>query len=100
MSDRTSRSGWAGWLALVGVAFVLTLVPLVPGRESAGSIPLDTIILTVPIAILLGVPLLTRGGRLSIPRIGIEVPALMFLGWALVSAHFAESLPFLCQTFE
>jgi len=93
MSDRASRSGWAGWLALAGVAFVLILAPLVPGRESAGSIPLDTIILTVPIAILLAVPLLTRSGRLSLPRIGIEVPALAFLGWALVSAIMTGAQP-------
>lgn len=86
MQQGVERSGWRGWLALLGVAFVLVLVPLVPGRENVGAIPLDTIILTVPIAIFLGVPLLTRGGRLSMPRVGIEVPALAFLSWALVSA--------------
>jgi len=99
MSDRVARSGWTGWLALAGVAFVLILAPLVPGRESAGSIPLDTIVLTVPIAILLGVPLLTRGGRLSIPRIGIEVPALVFLGWALVSAIMTGAQPSVIATW-
>lgn len=90
MPDRTAArsGGWTGWLALLGIAFVLVLVPLVPGRESRAGIPLDTIILTVPIAILLGVPLLTRSGRLSLPRIGIEVPALVFLSWGLVSAAF------------
>lgn len=99
MLQLASRSGWRGWLALVGVAFVLVFAPLVPGRESAGAIPLDTIVLTVPIAILLAVPLLTQGGRMAIPRVGIEVPALAFLGWALVSAVATGAQPSVIATW-
>lgn len=88
MLERSSRSGWAGWLALLGTAFVLVFAPLYPGRVSLGGIPLDTVILTVPIAVLFGIPLLTRLGRGKLPRIGIELPAIIFLGWALLSAAF------------
>lgn len=110
MSDRASSAsasavvpaasaGWTGWLGLLGVAFVLVFAPLVPGRESVAGLPADTIILTVPIAILFGVPLLTRSGRLRLPRIGIEVPALVFLGWALVSAMFTGLQPEVVATW-
>lgn len=99
MLGRLKRFDWTGWLALAGTAFVLILAPLVPGRESAGAIPLDTIVLTVPIAILLAVPLLTRGGRFSIPRLGIELPALVFLGWALVSALATGAQPSVIATW-
>lgn len=86
MDIRATSAGWERWLALLGMCFVLILVPLVPGREELAGIPLDKVILSVPIAILLTVPLLTKLGRFNLPRVGIELPALAFLGWALVSA--------------
>lgn len=88
MPERASRPAWPGWLALVGTAFVLVFAPLFPGRDSVGAIPLDTVILTVPIAILLGLPLLRQLGKSGLPRVGIEVPALVFLAWALISGAF------------
>ncbi|KAF0208971.1 MAG: O-antigen ligase family protein [Actinomycetota bacterium] len=88
MLERSSSSSWAGWLALVGTAFVLVFAPLYPGRITLAGIPLDTVILTVPIAILFGIPLLARIGPEGFPRIGIELPAIVFLGWALLSAVF------------
>lgn len=88
MGSRVTITGWERWLALLGMCFVLILVPLAPGREVVAGIPLDKVILSVPIAILLTVPLLTKLGRLDLPHVGIELPALAFLGWALVSAIF------------
>lgn len=99
MPERLARFPGAGWLALVGAAFVVVLAPLGFGRESLAGLPLDTIVLTVPIAILLAVPLLTRTGRAGIPRIGIEVPASVFLGWALLSAIATGAQPGVLATW-
>ncbi len=88
MSERLASFPRAGWLALAGTLFILVFVPLAPGRQAVGGLPLDTVILTVPIAVALAVPLFTRTGREGIPRIGIELPALVFLGWALLGMLF------------
>lgn len=99
MSFGVTPAARAGWLALFGLSFVLVLVPLAPGREMLAGIPLDKVILSVPIAILFTIPLLTRLGTLNLPRIGIEVPAFLFLAWALVSAIFTGAQPEVLATW-
>ncbi|MRR13596.1 hypothetical protein EG835_14355, partial [bacterium] len=72
---------------------MLVLAPLAPRSGSVAGFEFDAVMLTVPIAILLAIPLLTRCGRRSIPAVGIELPALMFLSWALVSFAFTGLQP-------
>lgn len=79
----------SGALATTGVLAVVALVPLLPGRLDIGQLPLDAVTITVPIALLMSAPLLTRLGAAGIPRLGIEAAALAFLGWAVVSSLFA-----------
>lgn len=100
MSFWATPADRAGWLALFGLSFVLVLVPLAPGREVFAGVPLDKVILSVPIAILLAIPLLTKLGSLELPRVGIEVPAFLFLGWALVSAIFTGAQPEVLATWS
>ncbi len=99
MLERLTCAGWRGWLALAGLVFVLVLVPLSPGRDAGAQLPLDTIVLSIPIAVLLCVPLLTRSGRLALPRVGVELPALAFLGWALISAALTGTQPSVLATW-
>jgi len=100
MSLGATLTDRSGWLALFGLSFVLALVPLAPGREVFAGVPLDKVILGVPIAILLAFPLLTKLGSLELPRVGIEVPAFLFLGWALVSAIFTGAQPEVLATWS
>lgn len=88
LRDQLSVAKWPGLLAMIGISFVLVMVPLFPERATFGGLPLDKVILSVPIAILLSVPLLTRTQRQDWPHIGIELPAFLFLGWAMLSTLF------------
>lgn len=99
MTDCLARNGWRGWLALVGIAFVLVFAPLAPRTGSIAGFSVDAVMLTVPIAILLCVPLLTTCGRRAVPRVGIELPALVFLAWALISFLFTGMQPNVLATW-
>lgn len=85
MPTRPARVTAAGWAAFLGSATVALVAPVFSGRSSIAGIPLDAVILSVLVSILLGVPLLRRLGVTAMPRVGVEVPALAFLGWALAS---------------
>ncbi len=84
-------------LAIVGIGLVLVLVPLVPGREYLDvadlRLPIDSLVLAVPVALLLSVPLFRRIGALRLPHIGVEGPALVFLAVALVGVPLTGAGP-------
>ncbi len=78
-------------LAVIGVASVLVLVPLVPGRVQLGPIPLESLTFAVPLALLLCIPLLRQLGARELPRLGFEVAALAFLAIALIGIPFSTA---------
>lgn len=83
-------------VALLGVLLLSAVVPVVPGTVTVGGIGLDAVIVTIVIALALWLPLMARSGAERVPRVGFEVPALVFLGWSLVSMVFtgAETVVF------
>jgi putative inorganic carbon (hco3(-)) transporter len=76
-------------LALAGIGLVLVLVPLLPGRAHIGPFSIDILIVSVPVALLLCVPLFRKAGASGLPRVGIDAPALAFLAIALIGIPFA-----------
>lgn len=78
-------------LAVIGVASVLVLVPLVPGRVQLGPIPLESLTFAVPLALLLCIPVLRQLGARELPRVGFEVAALAFLAIALIGIPFSTA---------
>ena len=82
----TSR---AELLAVLGIAAVLVLVPLVPGRVLLGRIPLESLTFAVPLALVACIPLLRRLGAGNLPKVGFEVAALVFLVIALIGIPFS-----------
>ena len=75
-------------LALLGVLLLAAIVPVVPGTVTVGGIGLDAVIVTIVVALALWLPHAVRRGTGGLPRVGFEVPALVFLGWSLVSMVF------------
>ena len=78
-------------LALVGVVAVCLLVPLFPGRLPIAGFPIDAITLTVPLAVLLAIPLFRRLGARGLPPVGMLASGIVFLTWALVSVAMSAS---------
>lgn len=99
LRDQLSAAKWPGLLAMIGISFVLVMVPLFPDRTTFGGLPLDKVILSVPIGILLSVPLLSRTRSQDWPHIGIELPASLFLGWAMLSTLFTGAEPGMLATW-
>jgi putative inorganic carbon (HCO3(-)) transporter len=81
--DRRRR--WPEYLAIAGVGLVVTLVPMVQGRISIGPVPVDAVIITVPLAILASLPLLWRDGLEWLDLRWRQGPALLFMFAALLS---------------
>ncbi|TLM72540.1 MAG: hypothetical protein FDZ70_08345, partial [Actinobacteria bacterium] len=79
------RTARAESLALIGVALLALVAPLVPGRVTLGPLALDSVILGVPAALLLAWPLMRALGLRRLPRLGAAAPAIVFLGWLLLS---------------
>lgn len=86
----------AEMVSLLGVLLLAAIVPVLPGTITVAGIGVDAVIVTVVLAIVLWLPLMVRCGIGGLPRVGFEVPALVFLGWALVSMVFtgAETVVF------
>jgi len=75
----------------MGVGLVVTLVPMIQGRISIGSIPMDTVIITVPLAALASLPLLRRDGLGWLDLRWRQGPALLFMFAALISVLVSDS---------
>ena len=77
-------------LAVAGVLAVCLLVPLFPGRLPLARLPVDAITLTMPLALLLSIPLLRRLGATGLPSVGLLATGIVFLGWSLGSVLFSQ----------
>jgi O-antigen ligase len=75
-------------VALLGVLLLALVVPVMPAAVTIAGISVDAVIVTTALAVALWLPLMARRGASGIPRVGFEVPALVFLGWSLVSMVF------------
>ncbi|MHB8050470.1 MAG: O-antigen ligase family protein [Coriobacteriia bacterium] len=84
----TSRMGLAEGAALLGVLALALTVPVTPATAAIAGIDMDAVIVTTVLAIALWLPLMARRGIRGIPRVGFEIPALVFLGWSLISMVF------------
>lgn len=96
MTDAAPRIRLPEMLALLGVLSLAAIVPVLPGAINVAGIGIDAVIAMTVVAIALWLPLIVRRGIGGLPRVGFEVPALVFLGWSLVSMVFtgAETVVF------
>jgi O-antigen ligase len=85
MSETAQRLFLPRALAAAGVIVLVFGVALYEGRVSVGPLPLDAVTVTVPLALLAAIPFLRARGRALVADTGIVVPALAFLGFALLS---------------
>ncbi len=85
MTGRAERAPGRLALAIAGIALLVGAVALYEGRRSVGPVPLDAITLTVPLALLACVPLTRQRGSALVSDTGVVGPALVFLGFALLS---------------
>ncbi|MBE0417447.1 MAG: O-antigen ligase family protein [Coriobacteriia bacterium] len=85
MSETAQRILPARAISLAGVVLLVFGVALYEGRVAFGPLPLDAVTLTVPLALLASVPFLRARGLELVTDTGIVVPALAFLGFALLS---------------
>lgn len=88
MTTGSSRISIPEAVALAGVLLLALAVPVVPSSAAIAGISVDAVIGTIVLAVVLWLPLMVRRGARGIPRVGFEVPALVFLGWSLVSMIF------------
>ncbi|MDY0086971.1 MAG: O-antigen ligase family protein [Coriobacteriia bacterium] len=100
MTARKRRVPWPAALAAAGVAVLVFAVALYEGRFVIGPIPLDAVSLTVPLALLACVPFARSRGRALITDTGLVGPALVFLGFALISVVAAGLTPETFLTFS
>jgi O-antigen ligase len=80
ISEERARS-----LAGIGIIGLILAVTAYDQPASFGGIPLDTVVVGVPLAILFCLPYVRRKGIESVPRYLLGIPALLFLAWGLVS---------------
>jgi putative inorganic carbon (hco3(-)) transporter len=78
-------------ISLAGMVLLAFGIALGEGRVTLGPLPLDAVTVTVPLALLAAIPLLRMRGREGVVDTGIVIPALVFLGFALLSC-VADSL--------
>lgn len=85
MSGSADRAPARLALALAGITLLVFAVALFEGRVALGPLPLDAITVTVPLALVASVPFLRARGRQLVTDTGVVGPALLFLGFALLS---------------
>lgn len=85
MSETAQRILPARMTSLAGIVLLVFGVALYEGRITIGPLPLDAVTVTVPLALLASIPFLRARGREFVADTGIVVPALAFLGFALLS---------------
>lgn len=85
MGGVSQRGLAARVISLAGIVLLAFGISLWEGRLSFGPLPLDAVTVTVPLALLASIPLMRMRGREGVVDTGIVVPALVFLGFALLS---------------
>lgn len=83
------RSG-AESLVLGALLLLVAAVPLISGRTTAASLPLEPVIAGMALVLVAAAPFLRRLGARRLPSYPLEVPALAFLAIAALSVVFAR----------